>query len=189
MISEYSKEFLTGKFVLLRSITEADHEAIFAVENVMESRLLMDDSIPFPPTDADHEAFLSGANDNGKGNHLFAIELIDEETVIGTIGVYGVDWQKGTGQVGISIGPDFQGKGHGTDAMCVLIDFIFTYMRLNKIKLEVYSFNAKAVASYEKCGFKVEGTLREELFRFGSYHDSYVMGLLRREWEAQKAGR
>ncbi|AQQ51887.1 GNAT family N-acetyltransferase [Planococcus lenghuensis] len=188
MISQYSKGFLTGESVLLRSITEADHAAIFAVENVMESRLLMDDSIPFPATDADHAAFLARANDSEKGNHLFAIELVGDKTVIGTTGVYGVDWKKGTGQVGISIGPDFQGKGHGTDAMRVLIDFVFTYMRLNKIKLEVYSFNPQAVASYEKCGFKVEGTLREELFRFGAYHDSHLMGLLRREWETQKTG-
>lgn len=188
MINQYSGKFLAGKSVSLRSITEEDHETIVKVENVMESRLLMDDSIPFPTTDADHEDFLSGANDSEKGNHLFAIELIEDKTVVGTIGVYGVDWKKGTCQVGISIGPDFQGRGYGTDSMRVLIDFIFTYMRVNKIKLEVYSFNPKAIASYEKCGFRVEGTLREELFRFGSYHDSHLMGLLRREWETQKTG-
>lgn len=188
MVSQYSEDFLKGKLVSLRSITEEDYEAVFTVESVMASRLLMDDSIPFPPTDADHESFLTAFKDSDKDDHLFAIELNEDQIVIGTIGIYGVNWKMGTCQVGISIGPDFQGRGYGTDAMRVLINFIFLYMRLNKIKLEVYSFNKQAVTSYEKCGFNVEGILREELFRFGKFHDTFIMSLLRREWETQKAG-
>ncbi|HAA82323.1 MAG TPA: N-acetyltransferase, partial [Thermotoga naphthophila] len=36
---------------------------------------------------------------------------------------------------------------------------------------------------YEKIGFKVEGILRQELFREGRYHDVIVMGLLKSEWK------
>ncbi|PEE34648.1 GNAT family N-acetyltransferase, partial [Bacillus pseudomycoides] len=38
-----------------------------------------------------------------------------------------------------------------------------------------------------KCGFSVEGNLKEELFRLGSYHDIHIMGLLRKDWENEKA--
>ena len=55
-------------------------------------------------------------------------------------------------------------------------------MNLNKMKLQVFRFNKRAVASYEKCGFSLEGTLKEELFRFGKFHDIYYMGLLRKDW-------
>jgi len=182
LIKHYSESFLTGNKVALRKITKEDYENFFAIENVMESRLLMNDGIPFPPTDADHEKFLSEISSE-KDDYMFGIELKDEKLFIGTIAVYSVNWKNGTCHVGASIGPEYQGKGYGTDSMKVLVDFIFNYMNINKVKLQVFGYNKRAICSYEKCGFLLEGTLKEELFRFGKYHDIYVMGLLRRDWE------
>lgn len=85
--------------------------------------------------------------------------------------------------MGIAIGKAWQGKGYGTDAMKTLIDFIFQYIAVQKIKLQVFSFNQAAIRSYEKCGFTKEGTLRQEIFRFGTFHDILLFGLLRSEWE------
>ncbi|MFY0521469.1 GNAT family N-acetyltransferase [Lysinibacillus sp. UGB7] len=182
LIKKYVKSFLTGDKVILRKITKEDYESYSNVEDVMESRLLMNDGIPFPPTEADHEKFL-GDISSEKDDYMFAIELKDEKVFIGTIAVYLVNWNNGTSHVGISIGPDFQGKGYGTDAMNVMLDFIFNYMNVNKVKLQVFGYNQRAIGSYEKCGFQLEGTFREELFRFGKYHDILVMGLLRKDWE------
>jgi ribosomal-protein-alanine N-acetyltransferase len=184
LIKEYSENFLSGNEVALRKITKEEYEKFFAIENVMESRLLMNDGIPFPPTDADHEKFLNEISSE-KDDYAFAIELKDEKLFIGTIAVYLVNWKSGTCYVGISIGPDHQGKGYGTDSMNVLVDFIFNYMNLNKVKLQVFGYNKRAISSYEKCGFLLEGTLKEEIFRFGKYHDVYIMGLLRTDWEMQ----
>ncbi|WP_124069819.1 GNAT family N-acetyltransferase [Filibacter tadaridae] len=182
LIKKYVKSFLTGEKVILRKITKEDYESFSNVEDVMESRLLMNDGIPFPPTEADHEKFL-GEISSEKDDYMFAIELKDEKVFIGTIAVYLVNWKNGTCHVGVSIGPDFQEKGYGTDAMKVLLDFIFNYMNVNKVKLQVFGYNQRAIGSYEKCGFQLEGTFREELFRFGKYHDILVMGLLRKDWE------
>ena len=185
LIKKYSDEFLTGSKVMLRKITQADHENYVSIEDVMESRLLMNDGIPFPPTDADHEKFLSETSSE-KDDYMFGVELKDTKQFIGTIAVYLVDWNNGTCHIGISIGPSHQGKSYGTDAMKVLLDFIFNYMNVNKVKLQVFGYNKRAIGSYEKCGFLVEGTLKEELFRFGEYHDIYVMGLLRKDWKSSK---
>ncbi|WP_153722189.1 MULTISPECIES: GNAT family N-acetyltransferase [Sporosarcina] len=182
LIKKHVQSFLTGKKVTLRKITKEDYESYSNVEDIMESRLLMNDGIPFPPTEADHEKFL-GEISSEKDDYMFAVELKDEKVFIGTIAVYLVNWNNGTCHVGISIGPDFQGKSYGTDAMKVLLNFIFNYMNVNKVKLQVFGFNQRAIGSYEKCGFQLEGTFREELFRFGKYHDILVMGLLRKEWE------
>lgn len=176
------KNFLTGNKVILRKMTAEDYESYASIEDIMESRLLMNDGSPFPPTDRDHEQFLSEIS-SVKDDYMFGIELKDEKRFIGTIAVYLVNWRNGTCHVGISIGPEHQGKGYGTNAMKVLLDFIFNYMNVNKVKLQVFSYNKRAILSYEKCGFLVEGILKEELFRFGKYHDIYVMGLLRTDWE------
>ncbi|WP_429375543.1 GNAT family N-acetyltransferase [Paenibacillus sp. DS2015] len=81
------------------------------------------------------------------------------------------------------MGDKWQNKGFGTDAMNTLTSFIFNYIHINKIKLQVFSFNSNAIRSYEKCHFIKEGILRNEIFRFGSFHDIYLFGLLREEWD------
>jgi len=86
--------------------------------------------------------------------------------------------------IGIFIGDkSFWGKGYGTEAIELLTDFIFNEMNINKVKLNVYSFNKRAVRCYEKCGFVREGVLRQEIYREGRYHDDIVMGLLRDEYK------
>lgn len=182
MIKQYVEKFLTGNAITLRKITKEDYESYSNMEDVMESRLLMNDGIPFPPTDTDHEKFLSEISSE-KDDYMFAIEHKEEKIFLGTIAVYLVNWKNGTCCVGISIGPEFQGNGYGTDAMKVMLDFIFNYMNINKVKLQVFGYNKRAIHSYEKCGFLLEGTLREELFRFGKFHDIYLMGVIRKDWE------
>lgn len=57
-------------------------------------------------------------------------------------------------------------------------------MNINKVKLIVYSFNNAAIRCYEKCGFKVEGVFRQEIFREGRYYDKIAMGLIKNEYLA-----
>ena len=65
----------------------------------------------------------------------------------------------------------------------MIVRFIFNEMNIHKVKLGVYSFNKRAFKSYEKCGFTVEGTLRDEIYREGKYHDIITMGILRNEFD------
>lgn len=118
-----------------------------------------------------------------KDTYSFAIETLEEHKYIGGCGVNSVDWKNSIVVVGIFIGDkDYWSKGYGTDAMQILIKFIFNEMNINKIKLQVFSFNERAINSYKKCGFKVEGVHRQEIFRNGKYHDDIIMGLLREEY-------
>jgi len=55
MIKHYIENFLTGDKIVLRKITKDDYENFYAIEDVVDSRLLMNDGIPFPPTKSDHE--------------------------------------------------------------------------------------------------------------------------------------
>ena len=118
-----------------------------------------------------------------KDQYSFAIETIEEEKYIGGCGVNSVDWKNSIAVIGIFIGDkNYWDKGYGTDAMKILVKFIFEQMNINKVKLNVYGFNERAIRCYEKCGFKKEGTLRQEIFRDGKYHDEYIMGILKEEY-------
>lgn len=150
----------------------------------METRLLMDDGIPFPPQ-PDKLRSLPETLSSKEDAFLFAVETLEGE-LIGSLALFDINWHHRFARFGISIGKPYQGKGYGTDAIRILAGFVFQEMNLNKIKLTVFAFNHRAIRAYKKCGFQVEGVLREELFRNGRYHDVLVMGLLRSDFAAQK---
>lgn len=124
----------------------------------------------------------------GKDAYHFVICLRKDDRPIGTTGFFAIDHVDGNAAVGIMIGePDLLGQGLGTDALRALLDFGFGELRLERIWLEVYDFNARARRSYEKCGFVLEGTLRRAVYRRGEYHDVHLMAILREEWAAPSA--
>ena len=181
-MEHYLNTFLTGQSITLQQMTATDLEAFIAIESEITSLLLANDEIPFPQTVEDHTAFFNSISGK-KEEYFFGIYEKASQQLIGSCGVYAVNWQNSTCSVGISIGKEWHGKGYGTDAMKTLIDFIFQYIAVQKIKLQVFSFNPAAIRSYEKCGFTKEGILRQEIFRFGTFHDVVLFGLLRSDWE------
>jgi RimJ/RimL family protein N-acetyltransferase len=56
-------------------------------------------------------------------------------------------------------------------------------LNLNRIALEVYENNPRAVRSYEKAGFLHEGRKRQAMFKEGKYVDILLMSVLRSEWQ------
>lgn len=174
----------TGKLVKLRAYTSQDTEQALAFVNDPELKYYLMPGVPFPLTLNDEKKFIEGMS-AFKENYSFAIETLDGE-YIGGCGVNSVDWKNSKTVVGIFIGDkNYWGKGYGTEAMELLVAFIFNEMNLNRIELNVYSFNERAIKSYEKCGFKREGVLREALYKQGKYHDEVVMSILKSEYYAE----
>lgn len=177
---------LTGEKVRLRAYKKEDIPLVQELINAPDIRLNMSPSIPFPYTLENEENWYASISAT-KDTYSFAIEDLETGLYLGGCGLNVVDWKNGHGTVGIFIGQEaYLGRGYGTDAMRVLVDFLFNETNLNKICLNVFSFNERAVKSYKKCGYVVEGTLRQQLFRGGQYHDELRMGILRSEWAALK---
>lgn len=172
-----------GKMVKLRPYKKEDIPRILELINDEEIKSLLTPGIPFPYTFEDEVKWMDSLTAISSGVYSFAIETLSEGLYIGGCGVNSVDWKNSVVEVGIFIGDKaYLSKGYGTDAMRTLINFIFDEMNIHKVKLNVYSFNPRAIRSYEKLGFTKEGVLRKELFRAGAYHDIHVMGLFREEW-------
>jgi RimJ/RimL family protein N-acetyltransferase len=56
---------------------------------------------------------------------------------------------------------------------------------MERASLGVFADNLRAVRSYQRAGFVVEGVQREEVLREGRRWDTMIMGVLRREWAPQ----
>jgi len=77
------------------------------------------------------------------------------------------------------------GKGYGTEAMQLVLDYAFGELKLNRVQLATDLSNARAIRSYEKCGFIREGLLREHRQIDGQPSDSVAMAVLLSDWEAR----
>ncbi len=69
-------------------------------------------------------------------------------------------------------------KGYGTEAVSGVLIHLFGKMNMHRVWLRVDQRNARAIRCYEKCGFRMDGTLREDHFANGSWRSSYVMSIL-----------
>ena len=126
----------------------------------------------------------------GKTTWHFVICLREDERPIGFCALHSMDHINGSTELGIGIGERAQwDKGYGTEAMGVLVDFAFGQLRLHRVFLHVFDFNARAIHVYERVGFRHEGTARGAFYRHGRHHDVHLMGILRSEWETHERPR
>ena len=117
-------------------------------------------------------------------NVTFFIRTLAEDRPIGFVGLDGIAWTHGEACLGINISEQAdRGKGYGTDTLHVLLRYAFAELNLYRVSLEVFADNARAIRSYEKAGFVVEGRLRQPVSRDGRRWDMLLLGLLRLEWE------
>ncbi|MFL1379045.1 GNAT family N-acetyltransferase [Nocardiopsis protaetiae] len=84
-------------------------------------------------------------------------------------------------------GTGVTGKGYGTAATDLVLEYAFTVAGLHRVALEVFDFNGRAQRSYEKSGFVREGVWRQALHWDGEWHDAVLMSLLSHEYAALRA--
>ena len=115
----------------------------------------------------------------GKDGYHFTVCLLEDDRPIGTIGLFDLDLRNGSAGLGISVGdPGDTGRGRGSDALVALVGWAFATLRLERVWLEVYDFNPRARAVYERVGFVHEGTQRHAIFREGRFVDVHLMAVL-----------
>lgn len=102
--------------------------------------------------------------------------------LVGTIELEHIDWRGGRAELSICIGEkDCWGRGYGTDAVRMFVDFAFGRLNLTHIYLRVYRGNGRAIRCYQKCGFRMEGRLRMGGHRDGEEGDDLILMTLYRD--------
>jgi [ribosomal protein S5]-alanine N-acetyltransferase len=79
------------------------------------------------------------------------------------------------------------GQGFATEAAGALLQWAFNTLDLNRVQSEADTRNAASDRVLHKLGFLREGTLRENCIVDGEVSNSWVYGLLRREWEQRQS--
>ncbi len=102
---------------------------------------------------------------------------------IGHTNLRDLDGVRRTAEFGITIGVrDLWGKGYGTEATLIALDFGFTILGLHNVMLDTLSYNERAIRTYTRAGFREIGR-RREAQRIGSaVHDVVFMDCLATEF-------
>jgi len=119
----------------------------------------------------------------------FAIDVLEDEAWVhvGSAGLFTFDHQARRAELGIAIGAkQYWDRGHGTNAVKLLLRHAFENLNLNRVSLVVFESNPRAIHVYKKVGFIEEGRMREFHFSGGKYCDTLIMSMLRREWESSE---
>ncbi|TCO74840.1 RimJ/RimL family protein N-acetyltransferase [Marinisporobacter balticus] len=178
-----------GERIMLREYREEDLTYIQEWVNNEQITDMLSNIFMFPHTKKKTEKFLNMMLESDDLELCgFVIALKDTETYIGQTDMVKIDWKNRKALIGIIVGRDEnQSKGYGTEALKLLLQYGFYRLGLNKIELEVRAYNKKAIRCYEKCGFKVEGVLKEDYYSNGAFTDTIKMAILKREWEKNLA--
>jgi RimJ/RimL family protein N-acetyltransferase len=117
---------------------------------------------------------------------FFSIRTLEDDRLIGFTGFFDLYWQQGDSLIAIALGDRADwGKGYGTDAMRLMLRYAFTELNLRRVTLIVFEYNPRAIRSYEKAGFVMEGRIRGAMQREGKRWDFLFMGVLREDWERE----
>ncbi len=175
---------VTTSRLRLRPFEDGDAGALFALMSDAEVLRYWDAPPWSEPARA--QRFITACRtmaDKGTGARL-AVELACDGSFIGWI-VLG-DWDPGyrSANLGYVFAKPAWGQGFATEAAQGLLGWAYDTLDLNRVQSETDTRNVASARVLEKCGFQREGTLREDCIVNGEVSDSWVYGLLRRDWEA-----
>jgi len=169
--------------LLLRPFTPADTDAIYTLQS--NPRVLRYWNSPPWKERARAERFIEVCNQmatEGTGARL-AIERAADGAFIGWCCL--VKWNPDyrSAAIGYCLDDAASGQGFATEAACALLQWAFDTLDLNRMQAETDTRNTASSRVLEKLGFIREGRLREDCVVDGEVSDTWVYGLLRRDWE------
>jgi RimJ/RimL family protein N-acetyltransferase len=89
-------------------------------------------------------------------------------------------------EIGYSLVPSERGKGYCTEAVEIMMDYLFLSRDVKRIQACTDTRNLASQRVLEKAGFRKEGTMRQYLFERGQHRDTYLYSILRDEWKEPK---
>ena len=125
-----------------------------------------------------HENWIRTRVETGDVVQMMICEL-ETDKPIGSVYIRDIDRKHKKAEYGIFIGePSARGRGLGTAAAKLMLQYCFEEKELNRVYLRALADNEQAIRSYEKAGFKREGYLREDVCIDGIYRDVVWMAAL-----------
>lgn len=122
--------------------------------------------------------------ENNQGNESRRdVVIIKDGQIVAMAGFTSIDRNIGKAETYLFTNPNILNKGIGTEAKKLICKYGFENLNLNKLYFITNEDNMASIRVNEKCGFVLEGRLRNEyLTRDGIFKDRLYYGLLKNDW-------
>ncbi|MFE9796070.1 GNAT family N-acetyltransferase [Streptomyces goshikiensis] len=173
--------FWTGQLVRLRGIEPDDWSAFM---RLVEDEERLGDLLN-PPRSA--EGFRTWAREQAAAKSdgdcfSLAVEAVDTGKMVGAVGSHHADPRAGWFEYGVTMEAGHRRKGYASEAVAMLLRFMFDERRFHKCGARVFEGNEVSLAFQRRLGFIEEGRLRDQVFSAGQHRDVVMMGLLADEF-------
>ncbi|MDQ3540563.1 MAG: GNAT family N-acetyltransferase [Chloroflexota bacterium] len=132
---------------------------------------------------------VDGWSDADKGSLptsvMFSVCLRDDDAFIGGVDLFGIDYQNRFAETGSYFHrPDDRGKGYGSEAKHLLLEYAFDRLGLHSLQSRVYFTNTRSAAALRKQGYRDAGRSTWEEPAHGGMINAAFFDLLASEWRA-----
>ncbi|MFF7240175.1 GNAT family N-acetyltransferase [Streptomyces collinus] len=124
---------------------------------------------------------------SGDDRFTLVVESAATGEWVGTVGTHHTAPRSGRFEFDVAIAADHRRQGCATEALVLLLRFMFAERRYHKCLATVFAHNEASLALTRRLGFVEEGRLREHVFFAGRHHDLVLMGLLADEFGRRQA--
>jgi RimJ/RimL family protein N-acetyltransferase len=109
--------------------------------------------------------------------------IVVEGRLVGYVQLAEIDQVQQRAKIGLLIGEkELWGRGIGSTALRLMLDYAFTGEGLERVSAEVYAFNERSLRLMERVGFQREGILRQHERHMGARQDMHIFGMLKPEF-------
>jgi RimJ/RimL family protein N-acetyltransferase len=178
-------EAIQGNLVRLRRpLMDEDANCLYRWTRDSEYfRLLLAEPARFLGSD-EQKKWITQICQNGS---FWMINTLKNDETIGEIHLMDIDQEAGGAWLSVAIGEkQHWGRNYGSEAVELLTGYAFSGLGLHRISLTVFSYNRRAVRTYLKAGYQIEGVERKAIHRDGYHWDLIYMGLLESEWRGKR---
>lgn len=163
--------FFIGKKVHLRAMEPEDLDWMYSIENDPELWDVSNFSVPYSRYVL-KEYIANSQYDMFSDKQLRMIVARNTgDEVVGTVDITDFAPLHRRGEVGISILRKHQGNGYGKEALNLLCDYLFGFLRLHQLTAHIALDNEQSLRVFKACGFAECGVLREWWFVKGEFKD------------------
>lgn len=178
---------LVGQRVYLRAEEPDDVDAM-ALQYAVEDDDFTDDFGRYPMSPITFRQLMEkAAKEDPPKNLSLQSCLIQDDRLIGWVGLFSIDYVNGTAETFSHFAPgEWRGRGYGTESKFLLLEYCFDHLGLHVIRSYVFAANERSAAALRKQGYQPAGRLRWDGTRRGVYLDTLVFDVKRDEYLAAR---
>lgn len=177
-------ELFKGKLIRLSACRSEDDEHFARWSNDSEYARFQDSRPAMPLTTAEFAERREQRHEHDRIE--FRLRTLGEDRLIGFTALLDVEWTHRRAMLAVGIADrEYWARGYGSDAVDLMVRYAFDELNLDRVNLNVWSLNPRAIRAYEKAGFESCAVLRGDTLKDGQRSDSILMTLSQSEWRTR----